>query len=130
VPFNDHYPVRGRDVVCDVHRKRLKIGLKGRPPVLDGETYNEVKTEETFWTIDDKKTLVLNLEKVCMAMAGKFRGWKVGDSSVFLIENFKSRLVDLSTQLSNVQYHSGLQHGRPLRLPFYKNLCLSVLDLL
>ena len=51
-------------MICDVERRHIKIGLKGRPLVIDGETYNEIKTEETYWTIDDRKTLVLVLEKV------------------------------------------------------------------
>ena len=64
LPFQVNFPVRGRDVTCDVERNHLKIGLKGHPPIIDGDTYNEIKTEETYWTIDDKKTLVLALEKV------------------------------------------------------------------
>nr|CAB3264479.1 nuclear migration protein nudC-like [Phallusia mammillata] len=64
LPFNVDFPVRGRDVICEVRRKALKIGLKGRPLIVEGELYNEVKTEETYWTIDDRKTLVLNLEKI------------------------------------------------------------------
>ncbi|CAK8686076.1 unnamed protein product [Clavelina lepadiformis] len=64
LPFKVDFPVRGRDVICDVQRKSIRIGLKGRPLVIDGETYNEIKTEETYWTIDDRKTLILTVEKV------------------------------------------------------------------
>ena len=42
----------------------IKIGLKGQPPMLEGEMYNTVKMEESTWCIEDKKVLLVNLEKV------------------------------------------------------------------
>jgi len=63
VPFDVNYRVRGRDVVCEVKRKHLKIGLKGQPPIIDGETFNEMKADESFWTIDGK-TVILTVEKI------------------------------------------------------------------
>ena len=44
--------------------QNIKIGLKGHPPVLEGEMYNCVKMEESTWCIEDKKVLLVNLEKV------------------------------------------------------------------
>lgn len=44
--------------------QHLKAGLKGQPPVIDGELYNSVKMEESTWVIQDKKVLVINMEKV------------------------------------------------------------------
>uniref|UniRef100_H2Y4J2 Nuclear migration protein nudC n=1 Tax=Ciona savignyi TaxID=51511 RepID=H2Y4J2_CIOSA len=64
LPFKVNFPVRGRDVICNVDRKHIKIGLKGHPLIIDGETPKEVKTEETYWTIDDRKSLILTVEKV------------------------------------------------------------------
>lgn len=63
VPLNVNYRVRGRDVVCDVGRKSLKIGLKGQPPILQGETFNQMKADESCWTIDGK-TIILTVEKI------------------------------------------------------------------
>ena len=44
--------------------QNIKIGLKGHPPVLEGEMYNCVNMEESTWCIEDKKVLLVNLEKV------------------------------------------------------------------
>jgi len=42
----------------------LKIELRGQAPVLDGETYNEIKVEESTWCIEDKQTILVIIEKV------------------------------------------------------------------
>ncbi|XP_039257518.2 nuclear migration protein nudC-like [Styela clava] len=64
VPFNVNFPVRSKDVVCEIERKHLKVGLKGHPPIIDGESYAEIKVDESYWTITDRKALLVNIEKV------------------------------------------------------------------
>ena len=44
--------------------QHLKVGLKGQPPILDGPTYNDIKQEESTWCIEDKKEVIINIEKV------------------------------------------------------------------
>jgi len=63
IPLKVGFKVKGRDVYCEVKRKHLRIGLKGKEPIIDETTFNEIKQEESYWTIDSN-TLTLNLEKI------------------------------------------------------------------
>ena len=56
--------VKARDVVVDLQKKHLKLGLKGHPLIIDGELDATVKVEESAWVLEDKRTVVFNIEKV------------------------------------------------------------------
>lgn len=56
--------VRPRDVVVKIGKKTLLAGLKGQPPIIDGELCSEVKTEESMWVIQDGNMILINMEKL------------------------------------------------------------------
>jgi len=55
---------KARDLIVSIEKKHLKVGIKGQPPIIDGDFPKEVKLEESTWVLEDKKTLLLNIEKV------------------------------------------------------------------
>lgn len=62
IPLN--ITVRPRDVIVKLTKKALVAGVKGQPPIIDGELNGEIKTEESMWVLQDGKTIVINLEKL------------------------------------------------------------------
>ena len=42
---------KSRFVVCEIKKDHLKAGLKGQPPIIDGELHKSVKVDDCFWSI-------------------------------------------------------------------------------
>lgn len=64
IPLNVSFKVKGRDVIVDIQQSHLKVGLKGHPPIIDGDLPKKVKIEECSWVLQDQKNVVITLEKV------------------------------------------------------------------
>lgn len=62
VPLN--VTVRSRDVLVKIGKKTLTVGIKGSPPIIEGELHDDVKTEDSMWVLQDGKTVVVTLEKL------------------------------------------------------------------
>lgn len=56
--------VKAKDVIVTFKKKGLVAGIKGTPLIIDGETPKEIKVDESTWCLEDKKTLLINVEKV------------------------------------------------------------------
>ncbi|KAI8576522.1 hypothetical protein K450DRAFT_256590 [Umbelopsis ramanniana AG] len=55
---------RSKNLDVVIGRKKIKIGVKGQPPILEGELPQTVKVEDSTWTIEDQKEVLVHLEKV------------------------------------------------------------------
>lgn len=55
---------KGRDLVVTITKTKLKVGLKGKEAIIDDELCKEVKVDDSTWTLDDNKEVVLSLEKL------------------------------------------------------------------
>lgn len=64
IPLNVSFKVKGRDVIVDIQQSHLKVGLRGHPPIIDGDLPKKVKIEECSWVLQDQKNVVITLEKV------------------------------------------------------------------
>ncbi|CAH3121812.1 unnamed protein product [Pocillopora meandrina] len=64
IPLKVSFKVKGRDVIVDIQQSHLKVGLKGHPPIIDGDLPKKVKIEECSWVLQDQKNVVITLEKV------------------------------------------------------------------
>lgn len=64
IPLNVKFPVKSKDVVVVIEKKKVKAGLKGHPPIIEGDLQHDVKIEESTWTIEDRKEIRLFFEKV------------------------------------------------------------------
>lgn len=54
----------GKDLTVLIKKKALTVGLKKQDPLLDGELPKDIKVEESTWTLDDNKEVVIHLEKI------------------------------------------------------------------
>jgi hypothetical protein len=42
---------KGRDLNVVIQKKKLSVGLKGKEKIMDGELCQEIKIEESTWTL-------------------------------------------------------------------------------
>jgi len=53
-----------RQVTVEFKKEHLKVGLKGKPLLIDGKLHKAIKTDDCFWTVEDNEVISLQLQKV------------------------------------------------------------------
>jgi len=95
--------LKGKDLKVVIEKRRLLVGIKGKPPIVNGDLHDAVSVEESSWTVDKEhgksdKTLTLSLKKetgMCW-----WRRVMVGDPEIDTskIEPENSQLQDLDPE--------------------------------
>ncbi|KAE8077678.1 hypothetical protein FH972_016219 [Carpinus fangiana] len=89
---------KGRFVVCEIKKNHLKVGLKGQPPIIEGELYRPIKPDDCYWSLEDQKSISILLTK-----HDQMEWWKSvvkGDPEVDTqkVEPESSKLSDLDAE--------------------------------
>ncbi|XXG82368.1 hypothetical protein AAC387_Pa10g0331 [Persea americana] len=89
---------KSRFVVCEIKKNQLKVGLKGQPPIINGEPFQSVKVDDCFWSIEDEKFISILLTK-----QNQMEWWKClvkGDPQIDTqkVEPENSKLSDLDPE--------------------------------
>lgn len=84
-----------RNILVVMKAKSIEVRLKSSPadspPLLAGEFCEKIKPEDSFWSIEEKKFLNLNLEKAYEAI------WKnvlMGDPEIDTTKVDNSKRID------------------------------------
>ncbi|CAG9533952.1 unnamed protein product [Cercopithifilaria johnstoni] len=64
IPLKVGFLLKAKDVVVEFGKEKLKVGLKGHEPIINGSLRAAIKVESATWVLEDRKTIVLTLEKV------------------------------------------------------------------
>ncbi|XP_017255784.1 protein BOBBER 2 [Daucus carota subsp. sativus] len=86
---------KSRDIVLEMKKNHLKVGLKGQPPIIDGELFQSIKVDDSIWSLEDQKSIYVLLSK-----QDKMQWWKYfikGDPEIDTqkVEPESSKLSDL-----------------------------------
>ncbi|KAJ1033013.1 hypothetical protein NDA16_000292 [Ustilago loliicola] len=55
---------KGRDLVVELKKRKIKVALKGKDAILEGELAKDIKEEDSTWTIEDGNLIEIHLEKM------------------------------------------------------------------
>ncbi|XP_065879241.1 protein BOBBER 1-like [Euphorbia lathyris] len=54
---------KSREIVCEIKKKSLKVGLKGEAPIIEGELFETIKLDDCFWNLEDQKLISVLMTK-------------------------------------------------------------------
>ncbi|KAL8095743.1 protein BOBBER 1-like [Apium graveolens] len=86
---------KSRDIVLEMKKNHLKVGLKGQPMIIDAELFQSIKVDDSIWSLEDQKSIYILLSK-----QDKMQWWKYlvkGDPEIDTqkVEPESSKLSDL-----------------------------------
>lgn len=59
--------LKSKDLIVDLKKSRIKVSVKGRSPIIDGDTPFPLNTEDSTWTLstkpDNTKEIVVTIAK-------------------------------------------------------------------
>ncbi|KAG0145628.1 hypothetical protein CROQUDRAFT_45568 [Cronartium quercuum f. sp. fusiforme G11] len=55
---------KAKELTVEIKKNRLKVGLKGKEPIMEGQLCKDIKEEDSTWTLDEQKEINIHLEKV------------------------------------------------------------------
>lgn len=113
----------------EITNKRIKVGLKGAEPIVNGELHKRVIVDDSLWTLEDNE-VVLNLQK-----ENKMEWWKcviAGDPEINTrkVQPENSKLSDLdgeTRQTVEKMMFDQVSSSRTVRsVPAASHCCCSV----
>ncbi|KAL6500948.1 hypothetical protein OROHE_025145 [Orobanche hederae] len=54
---------KSRSITCEIKKNHLRVGLKGQPPIIDGDLFQPIKVDDCFWSLEDQKSISILLTK-------------------------------------------------------------------
>ncbi|EMR08210.1 hypothetical protein PNEG_03379 [Pneumocystis murina B123] len=99
-----HIPVplgtRGRDISVLLEKKSLKVSLKQQEPLIQGDFPKEIKLEESTWTLENQRAIIIHLEKINKMewWSSVIQGHPSIDTSKIQPENSKLGDLDAETR--------------------------------
>ncbi|KAE8907127.1 hypothetical protein PF005_g2322 [Phytophthora fragariae] len=88
---------KSRQVDVEIRAGKLRVGLRGAEPFVDGALYNKVKVDDSFWTLEDGNRICVYLQK-----DNQMEWWKTiiqGDAEIDTqkVQPENSKLDDLDS---------------------------------
>ncbi|XP_047342102.1 protein BOBBER 1-like [Impatiens glandulifera] len=109
---------KSKFIVCEIKKNRLKVGLKGQPPVLDGELFQSVKVDDCFWSLEDQKSVSVLLTKQDQMSWWKYLVKGEPEIDTQKVEPESSKLSDLDPETrSTVEKMMFDQRQKSMGLP-------------
>ncbi|KAJ4913524.1 Protein BOBBER 2 [Raphanus sativus] len=107
-----------RSVTCEIKKNRLKVGLRGQDPIIDGEFFNAVKPDDCFWNIEDQKIISVLLTKQDQMQWWKYCVKGEPEIDTQKVEPESSKLSDLDPETrSSVEKMMFDQRQKQMGLP-------------